>query len=193
MANKVLFGLEQVHIAFLDNMAAEQPAWSTPVHIPGAVNFAANPDGSENTFYADNTKYWIHESNNGYTGELEIALFPDEVIAEMLGWEIDTNGMLVEKADAAGKPFALMGQVKGDARNRRFVYYNCKASRPGDSANTTTDSITPTTQSVTLTMLPVGSDKLVKSTIELDETNQAIYEAFFEQVTLPNAEPPAAG
>lgn len=185
MSNKVRFGLEQVHIAFLDDEAAEQPAWEKPIHIPGAVNFSSSPDGSENVFYADNTKYWVHDANNGYTGDLELALFPDEIVAKILGWTIDSNGMLVEKTDAVGKPFALMGQIKGDKRNRRFIYYNCRGSRPGQTSATTTDSTTPQTETMPLTMLPIGKDKVVKGVLEPNETNQAVYDAFFDDVVLP--------
>jgi len=187
MANKVRFGLEQVHIAFRGEDVDGRPSWDTPVAIPGAVNFSANPDGGESTFYADNTKYYVRRTNNGYTAELEMALVPDEVLAEMLGWEIDSNGMLIEDAEAVPKEFALMAQVQGDAKNRRFVYYRCAASRPAQASATTTDSITPTTEKLSLTILPleVGGKRVVKAVIELSETNQAAYDAFFDAVTLP--------
>lgn len=187
MANKVRFGLEQVHIAFRKEAVGGQPSWDTPIAIPGAVNFSANPDGGESTFYADNTKYYTRQTNNGYTAELEMALVPDEVLAQMLGWEIDSNGMLVEDAEAVPKEFALMAQVQGDAKNRRFVYYRCTASRPTQTHATTTDTTTPTTETLSLTILPLEVDgkKLVRGVIELNETNEAAYNGFFNAVLLP--------
>lgn len=189
MANKVRFGLEQVHVAFRKEEVGGEPSWDTPVAIPGAVNFSATPDGEESTFYADNTKYYTRRTNNGYTAELEMALVPDEVLAEMLGWEIDDNGMLVEDAEGVPKEFALMAQVQGDARNRRFVYYRCTASRPTQTHATTTDTTSPTTETLNLTILPLehNGKKIVKGVIELSETNQAIYDAFFDAVALPGA------
>src|SRR5690554_4952906 len=131
MANKVKFGLEQVHIAFFsEESTPETPAWDTPQPIKGAVGFSSSPEGDESEFYADNTKYYTHTKNNGYTGELETALIPDTILAEMLGQTIDTNGMIVESANDKPKEFALMGQVQGDEKDRRFVYYRCKAARP---------------------------------------------------------------
>ena len=187
MGNKVRFGLEQVHIAF----SSGNGTWEEPIAIPGVVNFSATPEGGESVFYADNAKYYVRYSNNGYTGELEMALIPDTILAEMLGWEIDHNGMLVEDAEGVAKEFALMAQVQGDARNRRFVYYRCTANRPGQSNSTTTENTTPTTETLSLTMLPieVGNKKIVKGVIELDEMNASIYNSFFEQVTMPDAEP----
>src|SRR5690606_4658234 len=187
MANKVRFGLEQVHIAFRKEDVGGEPSWDTPIAIPGAVNFSANPDGGESTFYADNTKYYTRQTNNGYTAELEMALVPDEILAEMLGWEIDSNGMLIEDAEAVPKEFALMTQVQGDVRNRRFVYYRCTASRPTQTHGTTTDTTTPTTETLNLTILPleVNGKKLVRGVIEPDGTNEAVYNGFFNAVLLP--------
>lgn len=161
--------------------------WGTPQAIEGAVNFTTSPEGDTTEFYADNTKYFTHTSNNGYTGELEIANIPDDILAEMLGMTIDSNGMLVESAGDEPKEFALMGQVQGDQKNRRFVYYRCKASRPGQESSTTKASITPNTDTVSLTILPFehNGKKLIKGVMELSDTNSTAYNNFFNAVTLP--------
>ena len=185
-ANKVKYGLEQVHIAFFSETSTpENPSWDDPILIKGAVSFSTSPEGEESEFYADNTKYFTHTSNNGYTGELEMANIPDDVLADMLGMTIDNNGMLVESADDEPKEFALMGQIQGDAKNRRFVYYRCKASRPGQESSTTEASVTPTTDTISLTILPLESNKIIKGVIELSNNNQTVYNTFFNQVTLP--------
>jgi len=188
MGNKIKFGLERVHIAFRD---AE--GWETPVHIPGAVNLSMSPDGGETAFYADNKKYYSRFTNNGYTGTLELALVPKALLAEMLGWEIDSNGALVEVTDGQPKAFALLGQVLGDERNRRFVYYNCTASRPADNAQTTTENAEPQTETLNITILPFDhEDKpIVKTTIERCEANEAVYNGWFNAVVLPDGEPVA--
>jgi phi13 family phage major tail protein len=187
MPNKVTYGLEQVHIAFRDTAAPTQPAWETPVAIPGAVRFTPTAQGQENTFYADNSPYFVVTANNGYTAELEMALVPDAVLAEMLGWEIDSNGMLIEVADATPKRFALMGQVLGDSKNRRFVYYDCQAARPAKEHSTKGENIEPSTDVLTLTIFPVeiGGKRVVKGVMELSDTNATAYNNFFNSVTLP--------
>jgi phi13 family phage major tail protein len=187
--NKVTFGLDKVHIAFIDEQAQTQPAWQTPIAIPGAVRFSPEPQGEESTFYADNGPYFTYTSNNGYTAELEMANIPDDILAEMLGWEIDANGMLVETTDGMPKEFALLGQILGDKKNRRFVYYRCKASRPTAEHNTRGESVEPTTQTLNITILPIeiGGKNVVRGVIELNDTNQEIYDAFFSTVTVPGA------
>lgn len=185
--NKVTFGLEQVHIAFIDDANPVQPAWETPVPIPGAVRWTPTVVGESTPFYADNTVYFTFNVNNGYTGELEMANVPDAIKAKMLGWEIDSNGALIELSNAQPKPFALLGQVLGDKRNRRFVYYYCTASRPAKERTTTNESTTPATDVLNLTVSPVKiSDKMVvKADMELSATNSSAYNAFFSAVTVP--------
>lgn len=185
--NKVTFGLEKVHIAFFDDQAPEQPAWKTPVPIRGAVRWTPTAVGETSTFYADNGPYFTVTSNNGYTGELELANIPDEILAEMLGWEVDSNGMIVEVADALPKKFALLGQVQGDKRNRRFVYYDCQASRPAKERTTKGESIEISGIVLNLTVSPIeiNGKTIVKGDIELNDSNQAVYDAFFNEVYVP--------
>ncbi|NTZ20935.1 phage tail protein [Paenibacillus sp. JMULE4] len=189
--NKVTFGLEKVHIAFVDAQAAEQPAWETPIAIPGAVRWTPTTVGEASTFYADNTAYFTVTANNGYTGELEMANVPDAVLAEMLGWEIDNNGALIEISDAIPKKFALLGQVQGDKRNRRFVYYDCVAARPAKERTTKNESITPATDVLSLTISPIEIDgrMLVKGDLELSDTNATAYNGFFNAVYTPTFTP----
>ena len=187
--NKVKFGIENLHIAFFDESTSTpgSPVWNTPQPIPGAVSLTTSPEGDTNDFYADNTKYYTSDTNNGYTGTIEIAKVPDSVLAEMLGMTIDDNGMLVESAEDRQKEFALMGEVKGDAKDRRFLYYRCKAARPSQDSSTTDTGQTPDTDSLDITVLPIenGDKKLVKAVLELNDTNQTTYDGFFDSVTLP--------
>lgn len=191
--NKVTFGLEKVHIAFFDEQSQTQPAWKPPVAIPGAVRWTPTAVGESSTFYADNTAYFTVTANNGYTGELELANVPDAILAEMLGWEIDQNGMIVEISDAIPKKFALLGQVQGDKRNRRFVYYDCVASRPAKERTTKNESITPNTDVLNLTISPIeiGGKMIVKGDLELSDTNATVFNSFFNSVYVPTFIPEA--
>lgn len=189
--NKITFGLEQVHIAFRDPNEAAPPEYDAPIAIPGAVRFTPSVEGEEVKFYADNIPYYVVSSNNGYTAELEMALVPDAVLAEMLGWDIDDNGMLVEVADGEPTHFALMGQVLGDQKNRRFVYYDCIAARPAKEHATKGETIEPAADVLSLTILPIAisGTSVVKGVIELGETNESAYNGFFTEVLLPDGTP----
>lgn len=185
MGNKITFGLEQVAIALL---TTESPlAYAEPIPIPGAVKFSPSPQGKEESFYADNTLYYTATSNDGYTADLEMATIPDAVLKDIFGWKIDQNGMLVEIADAIPQEFALLGQIQGDAKHRRFVYYRCKAARGKKDHNTKADAIKVDTDIITLTIIPItiGDDKVIRGVMELNETNATAYNAFFDDVYVP--------
>jgi len=168
-------------------VTAGTTGWGDPGEINGAVNLSTSPEGDETEFYADNSKYFTYTSNNGYTGDLEVANIPDDILAEMLGMTIDDNGMLVESSEDKAKEFALMGQVQGDEKNRRFVYYRCKASRPSQESATTESSVDPSTDTISITMLPTEDEgKYVKGVIELSDSNTGVYGSFFDAVTLPS-------
>lgn len=185
--NKIVYGLEQVHVAFRKIAEVSAPEWDEPIAIEGAVKFAPTPEGEEVKFYADNRPYFTLNVNNGYTAELEMALIPEDILATMLGWEIDDNGMLVESADAKPRRFALMGQIDGDSKNRRFVYYDCLAARPTKEHSTRGETLDPATDVLNLTIEPIKIDgvSVVRGTMELSDTNQTAYDAFFDAVVAP--------
>lgn len=184
--NKVKFGLSNVHIAKITE-ADGAITYGTPFAMPGAVGLSADPEGDTTPFYADNIKYYIATSNQGYTGDLEIAITPEEFLTQILGQVKDTNGALFESADDTNARFALMGEIEGDVKKRRFVYFDCTATRPSSEANTNEDSKEPQTDSISITMSPRSTDKAIKAVIEPSNENQAIYDTFFTKVYEKNA------
>lgn len=191
LAIAVTVGSTGVTVGTSTNVTAGATGWGTPRAVPGAVDFSPKAQGKESTFYADNGIYFTSTSNNGYTADLEIALIPDDLLAEIMGWLTDSNGAIIEIANAIPKHFALMGQVCGDAKNRRFVYYDCLAARPEKSHKTKGESIDPATDKLALTIapiqLPIGGETktVVKGTMELSTTNVTAFNNFFNSVYMP--------
>lgn len=185
MANKVLFGLKNLHVAFLDETAG---TYATPISVPGSVGLSLTPEGDSSPFYADNMLYFTSDTNAGYTGDLESALVPDAVLAEMLGWETDANGALVELADGVQKPFAMLFEVEGDAAKKRYAFFYAKAARPSEAHKTKTTNAEPDTQALALTIQPREIDgvNVVKSGIERTTANAAVFDAWYAAVTLPD-------
>lgn len=183
--NKVLFGLSNVYVAKVTG----DGEFDTPVAIPGAVNMTIDAEGDQEIFYADNMNYYTANSNAGYSGELEIADIPNEVLAWMLGWRIDTNGALIEVADGVPTPFALLFDVQGDKKPRSAVYYNVTANRPSDEWSTTEDTTTVTTKTLPFTagVMKYNNENVVKAVIEESEDNTEIYETFRTKVYMPDA------
>src|SRR5690554_2256961 len=106
MANKVNFGIKNVHYATFTVGPDGTITYDTPVRIPGAVELSLEPRGEMVEFYADNTLYYSASNNQGYEGTLSIALIPEQFAMDALGEEKDeTDLVLTEKNSAKGKPF----------------------------------------------------------------------------------------
>ena len=148
-ANKVKFGLKNVHYAMLTEEEGEV-TYGTPVRIPGAVNLSMDAQGDTSTFYADDMAYYVTAANDGYSGDLEIALIPDSFRKDVLQEKEDTTDkVLVENVSAEPKPFALLFEFSGDQKAVRHVLYNCAATRPSLTGATTTNTKEPSTETIT--------------------------------------------
>lgn len=192
MSNKVKFGLKNVHYAVVSEADNGVITFGTPVPIKGAVNLSLSASGDTNDFYADDVKYWSGTSNNGYEGDLEIALIPDSFKTSVLGFVQTAEGGILETGDEKVKRFALLYEINGDVEKRRFVDYYCTATRPSAEASTTEDSITPQTDTLSLTTAPMSykassGDTARMLTRYYEGENGSTYASWFTAVPVPTA------
>ena len=180
--NKVKFGLCNVYMAPFTIGLDGTYTYTTPIAVPGAVNLSLSPAGDSNDFYADNVIYFNSTANQGYEGDLEIALIPDAIRTAILGETVDTMGAYIENAEDKFAGFAFGFQINGDANNRKYWYYNCSLTRPTTQSATTETTITPNTDTLTIKAMPRLSDKNVRVYMEPDDDNTAAYNAFFSSV-----------
>ena len=164
MANKIKYGLSNVYYAVITYGDNDTITYGTPVRIPGGVNLSLSAEGDTNTFYADDVAYFTSSTNNGYSGDLEIALVPDSFKTDVLGeTQNATSGVFFEYSNATQKEFALLFEFQGDANATRHCMYRCTASRPDVASATKAESIEPQTETLTITATPRITDKLVKA------------------------------
>ena len=183
MANKVQFGLCDVHIAKITVQNDGTFTYGTPFEIKGAVNLTFDPSGDEADFAADNNaRYFVDFANNGYSGTLEMARYNDDFKTKILGQTVDVNGALIESGDDVVSPFALGFRVDGDESNTKFWYYNCMASRPSQNASTTDTSRTPNTETMNITASQRPSDSRVRASMTETDDNKTAYAGFFTNV-----------
>lgn len=181
MANKVKFGLRNVYYSVITESNGTI-TYGTPVAIQGAVNLSLDVVGDKEDFYADDTIYYSSTANQGYEGDLEIALIPDSFKTDVLGMTADTNGALIETADDVVKSIALGFEVQGDTMPRRTWMYNCKVSRPADNAATIEASKTPSTETLSISCMPRLTDRAVKCVMTKTTENATEFEGFFSAV-----------
>lgn len=187
MGNKVKYNLKNVHAAKLTESVVDgavKYTYAAPQAIPGAVSISLDAEGDSSPFYADGIVYFRSVANNGYSGELEIALIPEWFRTDILQETLDSNGVLVEKFDQAESvKFALLFEFDGDVRAIRHVMYNCTASRPSIESETKEDTIEPGTEKLSLTADP-REDGLVKSRTG-DTTSAETYQNWYKSVYTP--------
>ena len=184
MANKVKYGLKNVYYSII-TLANNIPSYGTPVHIPGAVNLTLSPVGEKVRFAADDMEdYFAENVNNGYDGSLEMALIPDSFRTDILGDTIDTNGAIVENANATVKRFALMFEFDGDAKKTRHVLYNVLANRPNIEGTTRSNTKEPKSETLEIEARPAADTSDVRAKVKQGDTG---YATFFTAVYLKNA------
>lgn len=187
--NKVKYGLKNVHYAVATIGADGSATYGEVKPWPGGVSLSLDAQGGTTKFRADNINYWIGQSNNGYEGDLETALIPEDFKVDVLGEVVDGNGVSLENVEAKTVPFALMFQFEGDQKATRHVLYNCSATRPSVSGNTTDEEIEPQTETVTITTGSVyfpnfnGGMNIAKGRCLQGEDG---YSSFFSAVYVPS-------
>lgn len=184
--NKVKFGLKNVYYALLTVSEEGAVSFGAPVPIPGAVSMSLSPQGETETFYADDIAYYVSTANNGYQGDLEIALLPDSFRTDVLREvEDETDHVLVEKSTAEPQPFALLYQFTGDQQASLRVLYNCAAARPSEASSTIKNTKTPTTDTLSLTASPLANGNIKAKTTA--DTPDEIKKNWFKSVWQPGA------
>jgi len=199
--NKVKFGLRNVHYAKMTIGVDGTPTYAAPVAWPGAVSLGLDAEGDTTPFYADDTAYYVSVANNGYSGDFESALVPDEFREEIMGDVKDADGVQIEDASVQPEAFALLFEFEGDKNAIRHVLYNCKMTRSSVESETTEDSVEPKTETGTITASPlvlpepitIGTGETAKtiSTIVKGKTTQdttsTVYQGWYDAVHLPGA------
>lgn len=187
MANKVKYGLSNVYYAVMSEDAQGAITYATPVAWKGAVNLSLDAEGDVTKFRADNIDYWVGQSNNGYSGDLESALVPDSFITDVLGNVDDQSDVVVELAAGQTKHFALLFQFEGDASATRHVLYNCTASRPSVGSETTGETTEPVTETVSITATSIPSTALNGDIVKAKcDSDSAAYDTWFSAVYIPS-------
>lgn len=189
--NKVKYGLSNVHTAVQKIDVDGAISYEDPVPVPGAVNISLTAQGEISPFYADNGVYFQTASNNGYEGDLEIALVPEHFRIDILGEEKDEDGVLVENANVISVPFALLFEFIGDVKKIKHVLYNCVATRPSIESGTREESIEPQTDTLSLSAAPLETGHVKAKTG--DTTPDEVHENWYKSVRMPKAPDPDQG
>ena len=180
-ANKVEFGISNLHVCtYTDNNGTV--TLGTPVKVPGAVTLEVEPQGDENTFYADNTTYWSQYMDNGFSGTITVAMFPDAFKTAFLGYITLDDGGIAQLKGATKPSVCLIFESDGDAEARRGILYNVSLGNINRSYNTTEDNVEVDTESIDITVVGDNATKIVKT---FYDNTSAVYNTIFTTPPVP--------
>lgn len=183
--NKVKFNIRNVHYAILNKAEDGKVTYQKPVPIPGAVSISLDPNGEPSVFYADGYAFYTINNNQGYEGDLEIALVPESFRTDVLKETMDQNNVLLEDATVETGKFALLFEFDGDVNKIRHVLYNCSAARPTIESETKEDEIEVKTETLSIKATPLDGGYVKARTS--DSTKKEAYDNWYKDVYIPKS------
>ena len=181
MANKVEFGISQLHVCTY-TVSGNTVTLGTPYHQEGAVSFSPEENSEQNTFYADNIAYWSGYSGGSIEGDLEVAMFDDEFKTQFLGYRTLTNGGLANVKNATKPNVAIFFQVEGDNESRRVALYNCSLGAIKREYNTIEENKEPATETLSVTCTGDNASGVTMAVLKPGDTG---YDTLFTAPTAP--------
>lgn len=181
--NKVKFNICNVHYAKITKDDSGNVTFATPVAIPGAVSISLDPTGEPESFYADGVEYYTINNNQGYDGDLELAMIPEDFRKDILMETADDNNVLVENSNSETGSFALLFEFDGDVRKIKHLLYNCSASRPSIESSTNEESKEVQTETLTIKARPLANGYVKAKTG--DTTTTETYNNWYSEVYMP--------
>ena len=187
--NKVFYGFSHVYyaVATLDSNGAA--TYGTVKQFVGGRGLTLSKSGGQQKWYADNIPFFTYNEESGtYSGDLEMALLSNDFLKDCCGMKTDAFGRLYEDANAEPPHFALLFQFEADQKAIRHVFYNCTATMPDITSQTTEGTNEPQTETVTITAMPVYVTALNQYATRMKvEDGDPGYSTWFTSVVSPAA------
>lgn len=152
MANKVEFGISQLHVGTYTVDDQGNVTLGTPYHQKGAVSFSPEEQSELTNFYADNIVYWSGYSGGSFEGDLEVAKFDDAFKTAFLGYRALRDGGLANVKNATKPNVYIAFQVEGDAESRRVIMYNASLGAITREFATIEEEKEPATETLAVTV-----------------------------------------
>ena len=186
MANKVEFGISELHVGTYSVDDQGNVTLGTPYHQAGAVSFSPEEQSEQNNFYADNILYWSGYSGGSIEGDLEVAMFDDAFKTQFLGYVTLTNGGLANVKNATKPNVYIAFQVEGDAESRRVILYNCTLGAITREYATIAESKEPVTETLGVTCVGDNATGVTMAVLKPGDTG---YSTLFTAPTAPAIAP----
>lgn len=184
--NKVKYNIKNAHYAKQNEAEDGTITFEAPVPVKGAVSVSFDANGDITPFYADGIQYFVSAANNGYEGDAEFALIPDQFREDVLKEQRDGKGVLHEISETGDtQKFAFLFEFDGDQKAIRRVLYNCTATRPSIESETKEENVEPGTETITISNSPLPNGRVkAQTTVDTDKTT---YDGWYKAVYYPES------
>lgn len=182
MANKVLFGISNLHVGTYTVGAGGTVTLGTPYHQNGAVSMSPTEANEKTDFYADDILYYSSFTGGTFEGDIEVAMFDDDFKTQFLGYVTLTNGGIAVKKNAIKPKVYIAFEVKGDTEERRVIFYNCEFGAINRSYSTITETKEPQTETIAFTATGDNATGVTMATLKPADSG---YATLFTAPTAP--------
>lgn len=184
--NKVKYNIKNAHYAKQNEAEDGTITFEAPVPVKGAVSVSFDANGDITPFHADGIQYFVSAANNGYEGDAEFALIPDQFREDVLKEQRDEKGVLHEISETGDtQKFAFLFEFDGDQKAIRRVLYNCTATRPSIESETKEENVEPGTETITISNSPLPNGRVkAQTTVDTDKTT---YDGWYKAVYYPES------
>ena len=183
MANKVEFGISNLHVGTYTDDGEGNITLGSPYHQKGAVSFSPEEQSENTKFFADNIVYWSGFTGGSFEGDLEVAKFDDAFKTKFLGYKKTADGGLALVKGATKPNVYIAFQVEGDAESRRILMLNGAFGAITREFSTIEDTKEPATE--TLAVNVTGDNNTGISMVSY-KPDDAGYDDLFSNPTAPS-------
>lgn len=191
-AKKMPIGMKDLFYAkLLEDVKGGLTTYATPKSLAGAVTGNLNPNGSMTPFFSDDGPTVVVTSQGLLELELGIDALEKEVAAEIFGWRIDSNGVLLE-GDSANQPYIALGW-RSETTDGGYKYvwlYKGKIQPPSEEYQTKGESVEIKSGSLNASFIKRDSDGEKKVSVHSndEDVEPTVLLDWFKQVYEPDQE-----
>lgn len=181
-------GVKNLHIAPITDESAL--TYDEPVDISskcGLVSIKASRSTNEAPAYADDDVWINAHSDTGGSGTISIRdIVTDaetrELIADLTGYMVTTEGDILALSNAQPKPCAVLCEQTGYIHGRRKLFYWCEFGKPDFEASTKEGNISVGQIDIPFTFKPVEIATGVITSTRDSFYGNSTYATFFDAV-----------
>lgn len=180
--NKVEFGTSNFHIGIyeLDEHGAAKLGPS--MAVPGMRALSLDADSEESKFFADDVVYYSDFNDNGMTGELNMALFPDAFKTAFLNFKEMADGGIAQIKGGISKKVYFAFEGKGDKNRRRHIFFNASLGAIKREHKTIEEGKEVEEETLPITVTGDNKTGVIKISYAEGDTG---YETVFSAPTIP--------